>query len=190
MDDIAEVECAAVMKIGKIVKPKRAKGNDNMDYWWKDGETVDWSWHEMIAHMEHKTQDLVVNGQGGSSGGLLRCSVSRRQNSYAHKMCYAANAGQQPPTPAAQAGEHQAEYDFVVERADGSAVRFHPDWCKKTFPIYTVDPHAAPVSAPPRCGGTRGPGTYRGYRNMDKLADGVFDAQRGNQMLPYATGYP
>ena len=190
LDDIAEVECAAVMKIGKIVKPKRAKGNDNMDYWWKDGETVDWSWHEMIAHMEHKTQDLVVNGQGGSSGGLLRCSVSRRQNSYAHKMCYAANAGQQPPTPAAQAGEHQAEYDFVVERADGSAVRFHPDWCKKTFPIYTVDPHAAPVSAPPRCGGTRGPGTYRGYRNMDKLADGVFDAQRGNQMLPYATGYP
>ena len=105
-------------------------------------------------------------------------------------MCYAANEGQQPPTPAAKAGEHQAEYDFVVERADGSAVRFHPDWCSKKFPIYRVDPHAAPVSAPPRYGGTCGPGTYNGYKNMDKIMDGVFDAQRGNDMLPYATGYP
>ena len=188
--DEAERECAAVMQIGKIVKQKRGKGYANMDYSWKDGETVAWSWHEMIAHMEPETRAFVVNGEGGSSGGLLACSVSRRPNSYGHKMCHAANEGQQPPTPAAKAGEHQAEYDFVVERADGSAVRFHPDWCNKKFPIYSVNPHAAPVSAPPRYGGTCGPGTYKGHKKMDKSKDGVFDAQRGNHMLPSATGYP
>ena len=105
-------------------------------------------------------------------------------------MCHAANEGQQPPTPAARAGEHQAEYDFVVIRADGSAVRFHPDWCHKTFPIYSENPHAAPVRAPPRYGGTCGRGTYKWYKNMDKIRDGVFDAQRGSQMLPYSKGYP
>ena len=187
--DQDRVECDAVMKIGKILKQRRGKGHANMDYSWKDGETVDWSWHEMIAHMEPETRDLVVNGQEGSSGGLLRCWVSRRQNSYSHKMCYAANEGQQPPTPAAKAGEHQAEYDFVVERADGSAVRFHPDWCDKKFPIYSVNPHADPVSPPPQYGGTRGPGTYKGYKDLGKIKDGFFDAQRGSHMPPSARGY-
>ena len=188
--DESERECAAVMQIGKIVKQKRDKGYANMDYYWKDGETVDWSWHEMIAHMEPETRAFVVNGEGGSSGGLVRCSVSRRPNSYAHKMCHAANEGQQPPTPAARAGEHQAEYDFLVVRADGSAVRIHPDWCQKTFPIYSENPHAAPVRAPARYGGTCGRGTYKWYKNMAKIRDGAFDAQKGSHMLPHKKGYP
>ena len=160
-----------------------------MDYWFKDGETVKWSWHEMIAHMAPETKDLVVNGSAGCSGGLDRCVVARRPNSYSHKRCYAARAGQQHGQ--ARAGEHQAEYDFVVYRTDGTALRFHPDWNKRTFPLYELSPHAASVRAPGQgCGGSWGRGCYKHYKELDKTGDGEFDSQQGSHMPPKQTGYP
>ena len=142
----------------------------------------------MIAHMTPQTRDLVVNGPEGRSGGLLRCAVSRRQNSYSHERCYAARAGQQLGPD--KAGQHQAQYDFVVYRADGSAVRFHPDWSKPEFPIYDDTPHAAPVRPPPTGWGGKGGGWHKHFRELDKMGDGKFDAQRGSLMLPNRTGYP
>ena len=184
-----EVPCEDEMDIGKIQKPSRGGGQDNMDYWFKDGETVKWSWHEMIAHMAPATRDLVVNGSAGRSGGLDRCALARRPNSYSHKRCYAARAGQQHGR--ARAGEHQAEYDFVVYRADGTALRFHPDWNKRTFPLYELSPHAAPVRAPRQgYGGSWGEGCYKHYKELDKIGDGEFDSQQGSHVPPKQTGYP
>ena len=159
-----------------------------MEYWFKDGETVKWSWHEMIAHMAPATRDLVVNGSAGRSGGLDRCVVARRPNSYSHKRCYAARAGQQLGPQ--KAGQHEAHYDFVVFRADGSAVRFHPEWTKPEFPIYELTPHEAPVRPPPTGWGGKGGGWHKHFRDLDKMGDGKFDSQRGSLMLPNRTGYP
>ena len=141
------MDCEDTMETGNIQKPNRGNKEHNMDFSFKPGERVTWSWHEMIAHMTPQTRDLVVNGPEGRSGGLLRCAVSRRQNSYSHQRCYAARAGQQLGPQ--KAGQHQAEYDFVVYRADGSAVRFHPEWTRPEFAIYPLTPHEAPVRPPP-----------------------------------------
>ena len=182
------MDCEDTMEIGKIQKPNRGNKEHNMDFWFKDGERVTWSWHEMIAHMTPETRDMVVNGPEGRSGGLLRCAVSRRPNSYSHQRCYAARAGQQLGPQ--KAGQHQAEYDFVVYRADGSAVRFHPEWTRPEFAIYPLTPHEAPVRPPPTGWGGKGSGWHKHFRDLDKMADGKFDAQRGNLMLPNRTGYP
>ena len=158
-----------------------------MEYWFKDGETVKWSWHEMIAHMAPETRELVVNGSEGRSGGLVRCVVARRPNSYSHQMCYAARAGQQHGRP--RAGEHQAHYDFVVFRADGSAIRFHSDWHKRTFPLYEVSPHAAPVRAPNQgYGRSWGNGCYKYFQDLDKMKDCEFGSQQGSHMPPSKMG--
>ena len=159
-----------------------------MGYWFKR-ETVPWSWHDMIAHMTPETRDVVVNGADGSSGGLLRCAVIRCPKSYDHKRCFAAKHGQ--GHGAARKGEHLENYDFVVFRQDGSALRFHPDWNGAKFDIYRIEPHQHQVRPPHQgCGRTWGPGTYRFYDGIGKETDGKFDSQRGNMLLPYRTGYP
>jgi hypothetical protein len=185
----AEVLCEDTMHIGRIQKPAKIKGKHNMDFWFKRGEWDEWSWHEMIAHMTPETRAVVVNGMEGSSGGLLECVVSSRPQSYSHPRCYAARNGQQSLGPAA--GEHKGDYDFVVYRADGTAIRFHPEWSKKKFAMYELVPHEEQVPAPRRGPGMSwGSGTYAHYKVLDKLRDGEFDSQKGCYMPPPREGYP
>ena len=78
----------------------------------------------MVALMDEGARATAVSGPDGSSGGIVRCAVSRRQNSYSHQRCYAARAGQQLGPQ--KAVHHQA---VVAERADAD------EHVKEDFPV-------------------------------------------------------
>ena len=58
-------------------------------------------------------------------------------------------------------------WDFVVHRADGTAIRLHPEWSKPRFPSFAAEGHGEVVQ-PPRAGLGRsdGRGTYKSYTTL------------------------
>ena len=134
-----------------------AKG---MAWKWKD-ETRMWSWHEMIAQMTEESRATVVNGPQGRSCGVVGCSFAVRPNSYDHGRSHMLKETSRAPSVKLPI------WDFVVHRADGTAIRLHPEWSKPRFPSFAAEGHGEVVQ-PPRAGLGRsdGRGTYRSYKTL------------------------
>ena len=99
--------------------------------------------------------EFVVNGAGGTSGGVVGCSYRRGHKTYHHKMSYL------------NAQPKDERMDFVVRRADGTGVRLHPQKTKRTIDAYDEHPHPQPVSAPRRgVGRSDGRGTFKRYKEL------------------------
>ena len=76
-----------------------------------------WSWWEMVAQMNEESIQYVVE-DGDCRRGLVGCEFRRRTGSYDHK--------RQVKTPGQ--GPRLREWDFILRRSDGTAVRLHPEW--------------------------------------------------------------
>ena len=114
----------------------------------------------MIAQMTEESREKVVNGPNGHSGGVVGCSFAVRPNSYDHgrsnMIKEKTGAGPKVKLPI---------WDFVVHRADGSAIRVHPEWSKPRFPSFAAEGHPQVVEPPwAGLGGSDGRGTYAHYK--------------------------
>ena len=97
----------------------------------------DRSWWELVAQLDDESLEYVVC-DGDRSRGLTACEVRPRPNSYDH--------GRQKQR---DAPDHQLmDWDFLLVRSDGSAVRLHPGWSRPKIPIFPVEGHAEPVATP------------------------------------------
>ena len=135
-----------------------AKG---MGWGWKD-ETRLWSWHEMIAQLTPESMELVVQGPDGRSSGLVGCSFAMRPNSYDHGRSHMikVNTGEAPTIKL-------PIWDFVVHRADGTAIRLHPEWSKPRFPSFASEGYESAVAGPIMgYGNSDGRGTYFRYKTI------------------------
>ena len=133
-----------------------AKG---MGWAWKN-EYQPWSWHELIAQLDEESRKLVITGPEGRSCGVVGCSFAVRPNSYDHQRCHMIKetTGKKP--------QHKLPiWDFLVERADGTNIRLHPEWSKPRCASFAGEGHEHEVQ-PPRAGpgGSDGKGTYAWYK--------------------------
>ena len=118
-----------------------------------------WYWQQLVADLGEADMEYVVHGPSGRSRGLVGCFFSHRPGSYDHSRHHNSK------TKAKTHDEHLGCWDFVVERADGTAVRMHPEWSTTKFKCFNVDGHEEPV-APPAAGlgNSDGRGTFKHYK--------------------------
>ena len=114
-----------------------------------------WMWFEMVAQLNADSMAFVVDGDDGRSCGLVSCSFAPRPNSYDHK-----RHNQLRLAGKARTDAKLRVWDFVLKRADDSAVRLHPQWSKTAVESYAVEGHAEEVEIPAHgLGESDGPGT-------------------------------
>ena len=152
-----------VTAVAAIVHPA------GMQYWFVEEEMREWSWHEMVAQLDRKSLTYVVEGDNRSRG-LVGCEFRPRRNSYDHARQVQGDAP-----------NHQLpDWDFILVRSDGSAVRLHPDWNKPKIPTFAVQGHDEPVEIPLKgLGKSDGKGTFRRYRTLGQEETLRFDSSRG-----------
>ena len=114
----------------------------------------------MIAQLAPASLRKVVNGPDGRSGGVTGCSFATRPGSYDHNRSVMIVEATGAP-----AKKKLPIWDFVVHRADGSAIRLHPEWARPRFPSFAAQGHTEEV-APPRSGKGKsmGHGTFKHYK--------------------------
>ena len=70
-------------------------------------------------------------------------------------------------------------WDFLLERADGSSIRLHPQWSTTVVETFAGEGHDTEVEPPARGPGTSdGPGTYRRFKNIGTQTKVRFDAKK------------
>ena len=95
------------------------------DYSFVEEDMREWSWHEIVAHLDRASLEKVVQ-DGDPTRGLVGCEFRPRRNSSDHKRQVQPNAPQ----------EQLRDWDFFLVRSDDSAVRLHPDWKKAEYPDF------------------------------------------------------
>ena len=136
--------------IGVLVRTK------GMEYTFAEGETQPWSWRQMLASFKDETRRQILGHDGD---GLVSISCSAMVGSYDHKRHHAAKVAGRPFDKDAAV----PVWDFVVTRASGVSVRFHPHQTNKKVDIASVT-NPPPSNHPAKGRGqTEGPGTYRRY---------------------------
>jgi len=134
-----------------------------------------WDWRDMLFQLSDESRRWVIEGtEGCSSGGVTRCEFSMRRYSYAHLQHLIALENDAPIE------ERMPEYDFVLHRGNGTAIRLHPQWSNTKFSCYALACHASEVPIPrDGLGTSEGPGTVRWYKNLDVQREVKFDATKG-----------
>ena len=130
--------------------------------------TIAWCWLEMVAQLDEDSMFDVVGD------GLVKCQFGSRPNSYAHDAAHAhKKAGRDQPATT------QRIYDFILCRADGTAVRLHPRWEQTKIETYFVDGHTQEVQPPSSgLGGSDGRGTFKRYKEIGNLRTMRFDHKK------------
>ena len=120
---------------------------------------------------------FVVDGEDDRSGGLVGCHFAPRPGSYDHKRHHAAKQRGEPVLTQLRV------WDFVIERADNSAVRLHPNWSSTKVETYEVDGHLLEVQPPAAgLGCSDGRGTHKFYKEQG--------TQRKLKFAPLRTNFP
>ena len=91
----------------------------------------------MIAQLDGKPLDIVVQGMGGRCCGLIGCYLAPRPKSYNHQRHTMLKDEGRPLLDVSL-----SVWDFVVRREDGPLVRLHPqrqDRQVKTFELDHLD---------------------------------------------------
>ena len=127
----------------------------------------EWSWWELVAHMDDDSLEYVVC-DGDRSRGLIACEVRPRPNSYDHR-----RQVQRTDVPQLR------EWDFVLIRSDCSVVRLHLAWSKTKIPTFAVEGHTQPVEIPRSgLGRSDGRGTFKYYKQIGQERTLRFDSHR------------
>ena len=110
-----------------------------------------WSWRRMLAGFNDATLERIVGP------GVRRIVCMAIAGSYDHKRHHAARMAQRPYPPNAPV----PVWDFVVERTDGTRVRFHVGQTKRKVEIADYDFALERDGPAAGRGQSDGPGTYR-----------------------------
>ena len=139
---------SALWNVGVLHRDK------GMAYQFLPGQSQPWSWRQMLASFKPDVRRQIL---GDDDDGLVSISCEAWPGSYDHKRHHAAKAAGQPY----DAGAKVPVWDFVVHRASGACVRFHPHQTSKKVDIASIN--NPPTSQHPRAGrgNSDGPGTYR-----------------------------
>ena len=131
----------------------RGKG---MAYQFLPDQLQPWSWREMIASFKEDVKRQIL---GDADDGLVSISCEASLGSYDHKRHHAAKVAGKPYKAEAMVPVR----DFVVKRASGTSVRFHPHQTNKKVDIASIT--NPPPSEHPNKGRGKsdGPGTYRRF---------------------------
>ena len=114
-----------------------------------------WSWCMMVAQMDEESIKYVVE-DGDRSRGLVGCEMRKREGSYDHS--------RQVQLP--RDHPQLRDWDFILKRNDGTAVRLHPQWSEKTIPTFALE-SAEEIPLPRNgLGQSDGPGTFKRYKMM------------------------
>ncbi len=149
-------------EVPEIVHPK------GMQYHFNQEIKNAWTWQEMIAQMDERSMQLVVEGPENRSRGLVSCRI-QQIDKYDHKRHHA-GAGKEVMLK---------EWDFILTRDDATEVWLHPNFsetkmaCKLGVP-YTD--HEIPKNGK---GGTNGPGTCKYFKTKQVHDHLRFDAAKG-----------
>ena len=164
------------VRIGTVVW---GKGQD----WSFDRTKVTWwSWREMVAQLDEKSMQIVVQGKDGRSCGLISCMVAPRPSSYDHKRHKKLRDEGKPlndmPLPV---------WDFVIKREDGTGLRLHPQRSTVKVETFEIEGPEEAVEAPPQGkGGSWGRGTFKYYKNVQTQEMLRFDPSKGKLLQPFA----
>ena len=126
---------------------------------YRPSSLMHWSWHQMVAQLDTRSMKIVVDGPTGRSGGLIGCSLVPRPGSYDHIRC----------SKMSEPRRRLPIWEFVLRRADGSAVRMKPRWgetkigCQEGRGPWQDEEIPLPKKG---VGQSDGPGTYRYYKNL------------------------
>jgi hypothetical protein len=157
--------------------------NKGQDWAFDHTQEVWWSWKEMVAHLEEDSLEIVVEGEGGCSGGLLCCYLAARPTSDCHK--------RQPKRWQEWKPVDECElfeWGFLLERADGTSVRLHPQGTTRNVMRFEVESPAVLVEPPAEWkGGCCCRGSYKEYIDIQPPALLKFDVNKGKGLPP---GYP
>ena len=110
-----------------------------------------WSWRRMLAGFNDATLERIVGP------GVRRIVCMPITGSYDHKRHHAARLANRQYPPDAPV----PVWDFVVERTDGTRVRFHPNQTKRKVEIADYDFALERDGPAAGRGQSDGPGTYR-----------------------------
>ena len=108
---------------------QRDKG---MAYTFKENVWQKWSWRQMLASFSDTTRAQILGG--GENAGVVSIALQAIKGSYDHKRRHAAKDAGEPYPEAAPV----PIWDFVVERTDGSEVRFHTQQTNRKVEISSV----------------------------------------------------
>ena len=76
-------------------------------------------------------------------------------------------------------------WDFVLERADGTAVRLHPQRSTPQIETFELEGPVEPVVPPAKgFGESWGRGTYKFYKEVNTRASLKFDVTKGSGLPP------
>ena len=124
-------------------------------FWFVDEDQRVWSWCMMVALMDEESIKYVVE-DGDRSRGLVGCEIRKRDGSDDHS--------RQVQLP--RDHPQLRDWDFILKRNDGTAVRLHPQWSEKTIPTFALE-SAEEIPRPRNgLGQSDGPGTFKRYKKM------------------------
>ena len=131
-----------------------------------DWRRVQWSWQWMIAQLDAESMQVAVNGEDGTSGGIIGCTLMARSGSYDHTRCAVEGAAVRLPL-----------WDFVIRRRDGSELRMKSSWTGTA--VSCMSGPLPQVNTPARgVGQSAGHGTMCGYLQMQHNLKLRFNPQR------------
>ena len=121
----------------------------------------------MVAQLDGKSMQIVVNGADGRSRGLVTCELAPRPGPYDHKRHHALKEAKKPQL------ERLPVWDFVLHRESHTALRLHPQWNSREVECYRHAGHFLVPQVPPEAGlgKSDGPGTYKKYKQQGTLGD-------------------
>ena len=129
-----------------------------------------WSWWEFVAQMDEESIRYVCE-DGVPSRGLVGCECRPRVGSYDHS---------RQMQPAYRNRAQLPCWDFILRRSDGTAVRLHPEWTKKTIPTFAVEGQGETQIPRNGLGMSDGHGTFRYYRTLGQERELKFARRRAS----------
>ena len=137
---------------------------------------------DMLSQLDDASLQIVCHGHENRSGGVVRCLLMPRPNSYDHKRHNAAKKNDEPITD-----RKLSVWDFLIVRKDGTAIRLHPQWTTTKIETFPSQGYLEEVEHPHKGKGqSLGPGTYAWFKETIGSAETLrFDAKYG---IPFHIG--
>ena len=135
----------------------------------------------MVAQLDERSMQIVVQGVGGRSCGLGGCYLAPRPSSYDHTRRKKLKDAGRPLLDV-----RLPVWGSVIKRQGGAGLRLHPQ--RSTVKVETFKREGAvdPVAPTPQgCGGSSGCGAYKCYKSVQAKEILRFDSAKGKLLSPF-----
>ena len=137
----------------------------------------------MVAQLDEKSMQIVVQGADGRSCGLVSCYVAPRPNSSDHTRHKKLKDEGRPLLDV-----RLLVWDFVIQRQDGAGLRLHPQRSTVKVETFEIEGPEDPVEPPPQGNGcSSGSGAYKYYKNVQTKEMMRFDPSKGKLLPPFSS---